>query len=142
MSFDFKLTGGSFVLGEAGDIEITQHNEKLAQDIIKIIATSVGQSKLHPWYGTVINERIIGSGVSSGLLKAQVEESIQFALQNLKSIQEQAERAGQLLSPREAISAIENVTVLDTTDPRQLLIRISVRTRSGSKLQQDLPLNI
>jgi len=142
MSFDFKLISGSFALNSSGDIDTVEHNDKLSQDVIRVIATAVGENKLHQWYGTTIQDRIVGSGLPRSLVKEEIEGTIRFALQNLKSIQEQTERAGQILSPREAISVIENVSVTDTTDPRQLFVQISIRTRSGNRLQEQVSLNV
>jgi phage baseplate assembly protein W len=142
MSFDFKLVAGSFSFGSDGEVSTVTHNEKLGQDVIRIIATAIGENKIHQWYGTSIQDKIVGTGLPRSIIKEDIESTVRFALENLKSIQEQSERAGQALSPREAISKIEDVSALDTTDPRQIVIRISIRTRSGNRLQEDIPLNL
>jgi hypothetical protein len=142
MSFDLKLVNGTFHLGTNGDISLIVNQEKLSQDVIKIIATAVGTNLAHKWYGSIIPEKIVGSGLRKDLLKAEIIKSITFCVQNLKSLQEQQARAGQILTPNEAISSLEAVQVLASSDPREVVIVITIKTRSGKVLQEELALKV
>lgn len=142
MSFDLKLVNGTFHLGTNGDISLIINQEKLSQDVIKIIATAVGTNLAHKWYGSIIPEKIVGSGLRKDLLKAEIIKSITFCVQNLKSLQEQQARAGQILTPNEAISSLEAVQVLASSDPREVVIVITIKTRSGKVLQEELALKV
>jgi hypothetical protein len=142
MSFDLKLVNGTFHLGTNGDISLIVNQEKLSQDVIKIIATAVGTNLAHKWYGSIIPEKIVGSGLRKDLLKSEIIKSITFCVQNLKSLQEQQARAGQILTPNEAISSLEAVQVLASSDPREVVIVITIKTRSGKVLQEELALKV
>jgi hypothetical protein len=142
MSFDLKLVNGTFQLGTNGDIDLTTNQEKLSQDVIKIIATAVGTNLAHKWYGSIIPEKIVGSGLRKDLLKAEIIKNITSCIQNLKSLQEQQARAGQILTPNEAISSLEAVQVLASSDPREVVIVITIKTRSGKVLQEELALKV
>lgn len=142
MSFDLKLVNGSFQLGPNGDFQLARNQEKLSQDVIKIIATAVGTNLAHKWYGSIIPDKIVGSGLRQDLLKAEIVKSITSSVENLKSLQEQQARAGQVLTPNEAILSLEAVQVLPSSDPRAVIIVITIKTRSGKILQEELSLSI
>jgi hypothetical protein len=142
MSFDLRLVNGSFQLGPNGDFQLARNQEKLSQDVIKIIATAVGTNLAHKWYGSIIPDKIVGSGLRQDLLKAEIAKSITSAVENLKSLQEQQARAGQVLTPNEAILSLEAVQVLPSSDPRAVIIVITIKTRSGKILQEELSLSI
>ena len=110
MSFDLLLRNGTFSLGASGDLDLVTGQKKLSQDIIKIIATAVGTNLAHRWYGSIIAEKIVGSGLRLDLLKTEIVKNIQFCLQNLKSLQEQQARAGQILVPEGASNSIVFLT--------------------------------
>lgn len=139
MSFDLKLENGSFSVLN-GEATLVTALDKLTQDVLKIIITEIGTVKLHSWYGTNLNSSAVGSVNSKGFLKAEITRSVSQALNNLKMLQEQNERAGQILSPREVIARIDNIEAIDTTDPRQLIINIMLTTRAGVKITESLPL--
>jgi hypothetical protein len=142
MSFDLRLVNGSFQLGPNGDFQLARNQEKLSQDVIKIIATAVGTNLAHKWYGSIIPDKIVGSGLRQDLLKAEIVKSITSSIENLKSLQEQQARAGQVLTPNEAILSLEAVQVLPSSDPRAVIIVITIKTRSGKILQEELSLSI
>lgn len=142
MSFDFKLANGSFSISSNGDLELAYGYEKLSQDIVKIIATSVGSNLMHKWYGSAIQDKVVGSGASKSIIEAEIVRSIGYSLQNLKAMQEQQERSGQILLPNEAIRSVEDIQVVPTTDPRSVAIVITIRTRSGKVAQETLALRI
>lgn len=142
MSFDLRLVNGSFQLGPNGDFQLARNQEKLSQDVIKIIATAVGTNLAHKWYGSIIPDKIVGSGLRQDLLKAEIVKSITSSIEHLKSLQEQQARAGQVLTPNEAILTLEAVQVLPSSDPRAVIIVITIKTRSGKILQEELSLSI
>ena len=142
MSFDLKLVNGSFQLGPNGDFQLSRNTEKLSQDVIKIIATAVGTNLAHKWYGSIIPDKIVGSGLRQDLLKAEIIKGVSSCIDNLKSLQEQQARAGQVLTPNEAILSLEGVQVLPSSDPRTVVIVITIKTRAGKILQEELALNI
>jgi len=142
MSFDLLLSNGTISLGPSGDLAIVTGQNKLSQDIVKIIATASGTNLAHRWYGSAIPEKIVGSGLRLDLLKAEIVKNIESCLQNLKSLQEQQVRAGQALIPEEAIASIEGIQILGSSDPRDLVIVITIKTRGNNILQEELTLRV
>lgn len=142
MSFDFKLVNGTFSLGPDGEIERVYGQDKLSQDVVKIIATAVGTNIMHKWYGSAIPGNVVGSGLKRQFLENEIIRSIGLSLQNLKALQEQQERAGQLLLPGEAIRSVEDISVIPSSDPRTVGIVITIRTRSGRIAQETLALTV
>ena len=142
MSFDFKLVNGTISLGKTGDIEPVIGINKLSQDIIKILATATGTNLMHRWYGSSIPGSLVGSGLKKSILANEIVKSVGLSIQNLKSLQEQQERAGQVLLPEECIKSVEGIQVMPTTDPRSVSILITIKTRSGKIIQEELALTL
>ena len=142
MSFDLLLNNGTISISSSGELEIVTGQNKLSQDIIKIIATASGTNLAHKWYGSSIPEKIVGSGLRLDLLKTEIVKNIQSCLQNLKSLQEQQVRAGQVLVPEEAIATVEGIQIIGSSDPRDLIIVITIKTRANNILQEELTLRI
>ena len=46
MSFDLKITNGDLSIGSDGDISVVIGNQKIFQEIKKIVLTDVGENKL------------------------------------------------------------------------------------------------
>lgn len=139
MSFDLKLENGSFSF-KSGEVVVVNDIEKLKQDVAKIIITELGSVRLHNWYGTTLLGDAIGTSSSRQNLKSEVIRSVSAAMNNLKLIQEQNEKSGQILTSKEVIGSIDDVDCLDTTDPRQVIILVKITTRSGIKMSESLPL--
>jgi phage baseplate assembly protein W len=138
MSFDLKLENGAIVL-EGGDLKTVVKHDKLSQDLVKIIVTPVGSSSVNPWYGSALNEKVVGSSLSQKLQDQEIFNTVQFAVQNLKSLQERQANTGQLLSPSEQISKITNIFVeRSKTDAREMFISVEIRTRDGEIITETL----
>jgi len=60
MSFDLKIVNNDLSINPDGTIQTTYDNEKLKQDVIKIILTPVNSNAFHRWYGSSISQRVIG----------------------------------------------------------------------------------
>lgn len=139
MTFDLRLVGGSIQLRSDGDLDRISGQEKLTQDAIKIVVTPTGTHRAHPWYGSTLDVRVTGSVLTDELLENEVKSTVALAIQNLQSLQQQQERAGQFLAPEEAIAAITKIELVrDTVDPRQLIVIITIRTRSGKLIQEQI----
>lgn len=137
MSFDLKLTGGSFAFNSNGSLERLFNEDKLKQDIIKVLLTSQGDVKLHPWYGSPLGERVIGKVLPFNILESEVAEAVNFALNNLMKLQSLQLRDGQYLTPNEQISQIVNIKVQRSMyDSRQYNIVIDVTTKKGSVIRE------
>jgi len=129
MSFDLKIVKGDISIERDGSIKTVFGNEKLRQDIVKIILTEVGDNKFHPQYGSNVGAVQVGTVQDETFLKQDLISSAQDALKNLMALQRsQAKR--QYLSPSEIIIDIKNIEIKrDTIDPRMYNIFISVLTQ-------------
>ena len=137
MSFDLKLTNGSFNFGSDGSLQRTFNEEKLKQDIIKILLTSQGGVSLHPWYGSPLGERVIGKSLPFNILETEVADAVNFCLTNLIKLQALQLKDGQYLTPTEQLSQILNVKVQRSLyDSRQYNIVIDVSTKNGSVMRE------
>ena len=136
MSFDLKLTYGDISLGPDGSVNIISGNNKIRQDIKKIILTKLGDNKYFPKYGSALGSYSIGGMADKELMELNLKQSISSALQLLISLQrEQSKR--QILSPTEIIMQINEIKAeRDQVDPRLYNIYISVTTQSLEKLEE------
>lgn len=142
MSFDLKITDNDLRLNPDGRLQTVHDNEKLIQDILKIILTSAGSNKIFRWYGSSIGARIIGGILDSTQLETEVARSIQTALSNLVALQKSQGRT-QYVSAGEMIAAIRGVSVIrNETDPRIYEIGISVLTRKLTVVEETFTLRV
>jgi hypothetical protein len=137
MSFDLKLVNGSFNFSSDGSLDRLFNEDKLKQDIIKILLTSQGQVTLHPWYGSPLGDRVIGKVLPFNILESEVADAVNFCLNNLMKMQALQLRDGQYLTPNEQLSQILNVKVQRSMyDSRQYNIVIDVTTKKGSVIRE------
>jgi phage gp46-like protein len=133
MSFDLKLQNGDLVI-DKGDLKTVIDNEKLIQDVLKILITDAGANPSHPWYGSTLSKNIIGSSLSADIIKAFSESQIENSLQTLKKMQELQAKAFQKLSAAEQLASILKVSVQQNpTDLRAFRIDISILTKDLKK---------
>lgn len=137
MSFDLKLTNGDLSLSNSGEVETVFNVDKLTQDILKIIFTPTNSHILHKWYGSPLSARVGGKVYPQDILESEIQNSVLYALKNLKTLQDLQQKDGQFVSPQEAITKVQDITVnLDSADPRQVFINIRVMTKSGAIVEE------
>jgi phage baseplate assembly protein W len=142
MSFDLKITNNDLRLNPDGTLQTVRDNEKLIQDMLKIILTSAGSNKIFRWYGSVLGAKIIGNILNTTQLETEVARSIQTALSNLIALQKSQSRT-QYVSAGESIAAIRGVSVLRSeTDPRTYEVGISVLTRKLTVVEDTFTLRV
>lgn len=136
MSFDLELVNGDIEIKSDGALRTVSDTPKLRQDILKIIVTSLGSNKFHPWYGCSISDNSIGSSYPDNLLFSDIQTSIRQSLDRLKTLQ-MSQATGQRVALSEIISSVEAVEVeRNIADPRQINIRVSVLTRNLSLVEE------
>lgn len=142
MSFDLKIVNNDLSINPDGTVQTVYDNEKLKQDIIKIILTPVGSSAFHRWYGSNIGYRVIGQSLGPEYIEIETKSTIQEALSNLMALQN-AQLREQYVSPGEQISTILNINLLrDETDPRQYQIVISILTKLLTTVEESFSLQV
>ena len=141
MSFDLKISNGSFIFSDDGTLKKVFNEDKLRQDVIKIILTPQGTLKLHPWYGSPINERAIGKVLPANLLDTEMSSSILFAINNLIKLQGLQIKDGQYTTPNELIGQVLNISVERSIyESRQYNIVIDILTKRGTTIRENFAL--
>ena len=142
MSFDLKIKNGDISLNKDGSITTVIGNDKLRQDILKILLTDLGSNKYHKRYGSYIGRLNIGDISDNMLISLDLERSAMNAVKNLMVLQRfQAKRQG--LSPGEIIVDINNISVTrDDLDPRLYNVTVSVMTREITDFTTSLSVRI
>lgn len=142
MSFDLKIKNGDISWNRDGSITTVIGNNKLRQDILKILLTDLGSNKYHKRYGSYIGRLNIGDISDNRLISLDLERSAMNAIKNLMALQRfQAKKQG--LSPGEIIVDINKVSVTrDDLDPRLYNITVSVMTREITDFTTSLSVRI
>lgn len=142
MSFDFKLADGDLSIDSSGQLNIVKDEQKLIQDVLKILFTSTGELTLHPWYGTSLISKAIGSGLEPDLVRKEILAAMEFGLNNLKQLQQLQQRDGQILTAKELIATIKTLDVSkDPTDARRLIVTVEILTKSNSLISESFIVN-
>lgn len=142
MSFDLKIVGGDIAINSSGDVETVFNNDKIRQDIVKILLTKIGDNKFHPFYGSEIGALQLGHIADADLLELDLQSSAEEAIRKLISLQRKQSRR-QFLSPAEVIVDIVDISVgRDVNDPRAWNIFISVLTQKLTTLTESVQLRV
>ena len=142
MSFDLKIQRGDLVLDSSGQLNIVERNDKLVQDIIKILLTDLGENKFHPYYGSSAGKLDIGSVLDQDFFKTKIEDGVIQAINNLIALQKNQSKY-QYITPGETILEISGVRVRrDTNDPRMWSVFVSVITLELEEISQTVTIRI
>lgn len=136
MSFDLEILNSDLNIKSDGTVRIVSDTPKLRQDILKIIVTSLGSNKFHPWYGCAISDSLIGSAYPDNLIFSEIRTSIYQSLDRLKTLQS-AQASGQVVSLAEMIAEIDTIEVeRNLSDPRQINVRVVVWSKRLTKVEE------
>lgn len=136
MSFDLEIIDSDLKIKSDGSIKTVTDTAKLRQDIIKMILTSLGSNRFHPWYGCAIGESTIGKNLPENVLDMEIKSSIEQSLEKLKTLQS-AQMASQRVSLAELIAEIGNIAAgRNPIDPRQVNITVAVLTKRLSNIEE------
>lgn len=125
MSFDLKLSQGGLVLDGSGDIQKVEKNDKLQQDLLKIIITPLGANRFFPWYGSKIGGTI-GNVLDINFSNTFASSQLKASLETLKKIQSEQEKI-QYLSPEEQLAAVRSALIKENSiDPRYINVFVNV----------------
>ena len=142
MSFDLKIKNGDIAIAKTGDVSVVFDNEKLRQDIIKILLTKLGENKYHAYYGSALGFLEIGSVPDADLIEADLSRLTEEAIGVLIKMQ-MTQMKKQYVSPGEIIIDIVSVDVFrDVSDPRGYNVNISVLTRRMTVVQETLTVRL
>lgn len=142
MSFDLKIKNGDLSINNAGVIEPVIGNEKLRQDILKILITDSGSNSYHPKYGSFLGKLKIGGFADDRIVSLDIEKSVRNAVEYLMALQK-AQSQRQSLSAGEVIAEVLKVGVSrDEVDPRAYNVFVSVLTGELTEITTSLAIKI
>jgi len=142
LSFGLKITNGDIELS-GGSISLLQNKDKLIQDVLKILFTSTGENKIHPWYGTPLLSRVVGQSTISDVIEKEVIDAISYGLGNLKTLQQLQEQDSQFVTPQEMLASVKKIEVkLNEQDKRKLVISIEIVARSNELITESFVVNV
>jgi len=142
LSFGLKITNGDIELS-GGSISLLQNKDKLIQDVLKILFTSTGENKIHPWYGTPLLSRVVGQSTISDVIEKEVIDAISYGLGNLKTLQQLQEQDSQFVTPQEMLASVKKIGVkLNEQDKRKLVISIEIVARSNELITESFVVNV
>lgn len=114
---------------------------KLIQDIIKIIETVLNSDPIATWYGTTFFS-FIGSAKLPDYVTTRISTEIINALTKLKNAQVQ-QNDYQTLDPREFLDFIQALTVnQDSVNPTLYTAIVNIVTQAGSDFTIDQPIQL
>ena len=141
MSFDLKIAKGDLQLNPDGTASIASGNQKLRQDILKILLTSFGDNKYHPGYGSNLSMLEIGSS-DIVITENEIKSSVISSINTLMSMQ-RSQAKYQTLYPSEVIVSILDVQVgRDSLDPRMYNLRISILTQQLTEVFDNITIRL
>lgn len=142
MSFDIKISGGDISIGSNGDLNTVYDNDKLKQDIIKILLTKMGENRFHSSYGSKVGALEIGYVADKELVELDLKSSVEDAIRYLMRAQ-QNQQQRQYLTPGEVIAGIKDIKAeRDRLDPRMYNIYVSVYTKKLTIITETIPVRI
>ncbi len=128
MSYDLVLINGDLKISNTSDIQVVRDNEKLRQDVLKILMTPIGGNKANPWYGSNVNNVIVGGVFDVDFTRDVAREQVRSALENLQILQNSQART-QTLTAGEKILSVKNVYINNNpTDQRVIELKVEIIT--------------
>lgn len=143
MSFDLKLNNGDLSIGKNSTLDRVFNDDKLRQDLVKVILTPIGTNKLFPWYGSPITQRSLGKVFDLKIINMETTNALIYSINNLMSLQKDQSKSGQYVSPSESIAQIINIAAeASAFDARQINITVSVASRKANVVEESFKLRV
>jgi phage baseplate assembly protein W len=129
MSFDLRIIEGDIVINRRGDVDNVVNSDKLAQDVLKVLNTTLGSDPFNPNYGSLLTAASIGQMSNIDIVTVQIQNIIEQSLQSLIQMQT-LQKTYQYVSDAETIVDFDSPIVEQSaTDPRQYNITVSAVSR-------------
>lgn len=136
MSFDLALIDSDISIKADGTLRTVTNTNKLKQDVIKIILTPMNSSIFHPWYGSQINEGLIGEIPSDSFLFQYISNALTESINRLQTLQ-RSQATGQRVTPAEMISSIRSIEVQRAPDdPRQVNVVVVLLSKDLTAIEE------
>lgn len=142
MSFDLKIKNGDLSIGNSGALDTVSGNNKIRQDIVKILLTNIGENRFHSRYGSDLGAFKIGNVSDQTMIELDLKRSVEEAIRYIMFLQKNQSKY-QVLSLSEIILEIVDIrTERDSSDPRLYNIYISILTQKLDKIEEIITIRI
>jgi len=142
MSFDLKIKNGDLSIGNSGALDTVSGNNKIRQDIVKILLTNIGENRFHSRYGSDLGAFKIGDVSDQTMIELDLKRSVEEAIRYIMFLQKNQSKY-QVLSLSEIILEIVDIrTERDSADPRLYNIYISILTQKLDKIEEIITIRI
>ena len=142
MSFDLKIKNGELSIGNSGALDTVSGNNKIRQDIVKILLTNIGENRFHSRYGSDLGAFKIGNVSDQTMIELDLKRSVEEAIRYIMFLQKNQSKY-QVLSLSEIILEIVDIrTERDSSDPRLYNIYISILTQKLDKIEEIITIRI
>jgi phage baseplate assembly protein W len=127
-----------------GQLETVVEEEKLIQEVKKIVTTLVTSNPFHTWYGTSIPALIGGKISNAGFIRTKLMNEITVALTQYASLQRQQARLQEgKVTPGERFSKLLQVQVdQDVTEPTAFNITIAFTNQKRETLVNQMTIRL
>ena len=125
-----------------GTLETVVEEEKLMQDVKKIITTLVTSNPFHTWYGTSIPSLIGGKISNSGFIRTKVTNEITQALTRYASVQKQQARLQPVTAGERFVRLLQVSVEQDVTEPTAFNITIAFTNQRRQTMTTDMAIKI
>lgn len=128
-----------YQINNLGNYKTIINEEKLMQDLRKIVVTGITTDKIATWYGTSFSS-IIGVQEFPEIVKTKIAAQILEALTRLKNIQIQQEEY-QEVTDNEFLDFVRSLTVVQSElEPTYYTATADVTTQAGTKFTLNEPI--
>lgn len=142
MSFDLKIKNGDLSIGDSGALDVVSGNNKIRQDIVKILLTNIGENRFHSRYGSDLGAFKIGDVSDQKMIELDLKRSVEEAIRYIMFLQKNQSKY-QVLSLSEIILEIVDIrTERDSSDPRLYNIYISILTQKLDQIEEIITIRI
>ena len=142
MSFDLKIKNGDLSIGDSGALDVVSGNNKIRQDIVKILLTNIGENRFHSRYGSDLGAFKIGDVSDQTMIELDLKRSVEEAIRYIMFLQKNQSKY-QVLSLSEIILEIVDIrTERDYGDPRLYNIYISILTQKLDQIEEIITIRI
>lgn len=142
MSFDLKIKNGDLSIGDSGALDVVSGNNKIRQDIVKILLTNIGENRFHSRYGSDLGAFKIGDVSDQTMIELDLKRSVEEAIRYIMFLQKNQSKY-QVLSLSEIILEIVDIrTERDSGDPRLYNIYISILTQKLDQIEEIITIRI
>ncbi len=125
-----------------GDLVEVEDEQKLIQEIKKIVTTQITSNRFHTWYGTSIPSLIGSKITNAGFIRTKIMNEIRQALERYASIQKQQARL-QTVSPKERFVRVLQIDVeQDPVEPTAFNVSLAFTNQFRETLVSDMTIRL